>query len=60
MKVKKNMNTSSKVHLAKYLKEENVKFSSLKNGNFNSIDDIKNVDGIGDSLFEKIKMYIKV
>ena len=46
--------------LAKYLKEENVKFSSLKNGNFNSIDDIKNVDGIGDSLFEKIKMYIKV
>ena len=31
-----------------------------KNGNFNSIDDIKNVDGIGDSLFEKIKMYIKV
>lgn len=31
-----------------------------KNGNFNSIDDIKNVYGIGDSLFEKIKMYIKV
>lgn len=31
-----------------------------KMGNFNSIDDIKNVDGIGDSLFEKIKMYIKV
>lgn len=31
-----------------------------KNGNFNSTSDIKNVDGIGDSLFEKIKMYIKV
>ena len=31
-----------------------------KNGDFNAIDDIKNVDGIGDSLFEKIKMYIKV
>lgn len=31
-----------------------------KNGNFNATSDIKNVDGIGDSLFEKIKMYIKV
>lgn len=30
------------------------------NGDFNSIDDIKNVDGIGDALFEKIKAYIKV
>lgn len=30
------------------------------NGDFNSIDDIKKVDGIGDALFEKIKAYIKV
>ena len=28
------------------------------NGNFNSIEDIKNVTGIGDSLFDKIKDYI--
>lgn len=31
-----------------------------KNGNFNSIEEIKNVSGIGDSLFEKIKNYLKV
>jgi len=31
-----------------------------ENGNFNSIEDIKNVSGIGDSLFEKIKDYITV
>ena len=31
-----------------------------KNGKFNSIEDIKNVDGIGVSLFEKIKDYITV
>lgn len=30
------------------------------NGNFNSISDIMNVDGIGESLFEKIKIYITV
>lgn len=30
------------------------------NGKFNSIEDIKNVSGIGDSLFEKIKAYITV
>ena len=30
------------------------------NGNFNSIEDIKKVDGIGESLFEKIKIYITV
>ena len=29
-----------------------------ENGNFNEIEDIKNVSGIGDSLFEKIKEYI--
>lgn len=31
-----------------------------KNGNFEKIEDIKNVSGIGDSLFEKIKDYITV
>ena len=30
------------------------------NGNFKTIEDIKNVSGIGDSLFEKIKKYITV
>ena len=31
-----------------------------KNGNFKNIEDIKNVTGIGDSKFKKIKDYIKV
>lgn len=31
-----------------------------ENGNFDSIDDIKNVSGIGESLFEKIKNFITV
>ena len=31
-----------------------------KNGEFKTIEDIKNVSGIGDSLFEKIKEYIEV
>ena len=31
-----------------------------KNGNFKSIDDIMNVSGIGEALFEKIKDYITV
>ena len=30
------------------------------NGNYNSIEDIKKVSGIGDALFEKIKVYITV
>lgn len=32
----------------------------IKNGLFEKIDDVKNVSGIGDSLFEKIKNYITV
>jgi len=32
----------------------------LKNGNFKSIEEIKNVDGIGEGIFEKIKDYITV
>ena len=31
-----------------------------KEGKFNAIGDIKNVEGIGDSLFEKIKNYITI
>ena len=31
-----------------------------ENGNFNTIDDLKNISGIGDALFEKIKEYITV
>ena len=31
-----------------------------KNGKFKNVEDIKNVTGIGDSKFEKIKEYIKV
>ena len=31
-----------------------------ENGKFNSIEDIKNVKGIGESKFEKIKEYIVV
>ena len=31
-----------------------------KNGNFEKVEDIKNVSGIGDSLFESIKEYITV
>ena len=31
-----------------------------KNGNFKTIEDIKNVSGIGDAIYNKIKEYIKV
>ena len=31
-----------------------------KNGNFNSIEEIKNVKGIGNSIYEKIKPYISL
>lgn len=31
-----------------------------ENGNFNSIDELKNVKGIGDSTFEKLKDYITI
>lgn len=30
------------------------------NGNFKSIEDLKNVDGIGEKTFEKIKNNIKI
>lgn len=41
-------------------KASNIVKYREENGNFNSIEDIKNVSGIGDSLFEKIKKYITV
>ena len=31
-----------------------------KNGNFNSVEEIKNVKGIGNSIYEKIKPYISL
>ena len=37
--------------------EDIIKYRE-ENGEFTSIEDIKNVKGIGDSLFEKIKDYI--
>ena len=30
-----------------------------KNGKFNSVEDLLNVDGIGEKLYEQIKIYIK-
>ena len=41
-------------------KASNIVKYREENGNFSSIEDIKNVSGIGDSLFEKIKKYITV
>lgn len=41
-------------------KAEDIINYRKENGNFNTIDDIKNVPGIGVSLFEKIKDYITV
>ena len=48
--------------IATILNLENKKIIEYRdnNGKFNSIDDIKNVSGIGDSTFEKLKQYIKV
>ena len=41
-------------------KAENIIKYREENGDFKKIDDIKNVTGIGDSLFEKIKDQITV
>ena len=41
-------------------KAESIVKYREENGNFKSIDDIKNVSGIGDSLFESIKKYITI
>ena len=60
-----NINTSDKNTLLKITgigesKANNIIKYREEKGNFNSIEEIKNVSGIGDSLFEKIKKYITV
>ena len=66
-------NTSDKVNINKASKEELMKLNGLgeskaeaiityrnNNGVFKTIEDIKNVSGIGDALFDKIKDFITV
>ena len=66
-------NTSDKVNINKASKEELMKIKGLgeskayaiityreTNGNFKTIEDIKNVSGIGEALFDKIKDFITI
>ena len=60
-----NINTASLETLKTLPKIGDVKANSIityreTNGSFKSIDEIKNVKGIGDTLFESIKEYITV
>ncbi len=60
-----NINTCSAQELTKIPKIGLVKAQAIieyrdNNGLFTSIEDIKKVKGIGDSLFEEIKIYITV
>lgn len=60
-----NINTASKEELLTITGIGESKADSIinyrkENGSFEKIEDIKNVSGIGDSLFEKIKDYITV
>ncbi len=60
---KVSINTASKEELMKLPGIGDAKADSIisfrqKNGKFNSTEDIKNVSGIGDSVYEKIKDYI--
>lgn len=60
-----NINTASKELLMTLSKIGESKANSIieyreKNGEFKTIEDIKNVSGIGDSLFESIKDYITI
>ena len=60
-----NINTATKELLMTLSKIGESKADSIieyreKNGGFNSIEDIKNVSGIGDSVFESIKDYITI
>ena len=64
-KAKININTANKDTLKTIpgigdTKANNIIAYRKKNGFFKSIDDIKNVDGIGDAIFESIKEYITV
>ena len=58
-----NINTATKEELLTISgigesKANNIIKYRETNGKFNSIEDIKNVDGIGDNLYETIKIYI--
>ena len=60
-----NINTCSKEELMSINGIGEAKAKAIidyreKNGNFNTIEDIRNVSGIWDALFEKIKAYITV
>lgn len=59
-----NINTANKEELMTITGIGDSKANSIieyrKTNKFNIIDDIKNVSGIGDSVFEKIKSYITV
>ena len=60
-----NINTSSVYSLMTLSKIGEVKAKAIvnyreTNGNFKTIEEIKNVKGIGDSLFETIKNHITV
>ena len=60
-----NINKASFEELKTLPKIGNVKANAIllyreTNGNFKSIDEIKNVKGIGDTLFESIKEYITI
>ena len=58
-----NINTATKEELQTVKgigesKAENIIKYRETNGNFEKIEDIKNVDGIGETLYEQIKIYI--
>lgn len=60
-----NINTAGKDELTKIPGVGDSKAHAIikyreENGDFNDIEDIKKVSGIGESLFEKIKDYITV
>ena len=60
-----NINTATKDELLKINGIGETKANSIieyrnKNGNFNNIEEIKNVSGIGDAAFEKIKNQITI
>ena len=60
-----NINSASLTDLQKINGIGEVKAQSIvdyrdKNGGFKSIEDIKNVEGIGDKTFEKIKDKISI
>ena len=60
-----NINTALVAELIKLpgigeTKANNIITYRQENGNFKSIDDLKNVSGIGDATFEKLKDYITV